>query len=200
MSKGYSERLAKLIKQLSKLPGIGPKSAERIVLHMMKQEAHEVEELSKALVDAKTNTFFCEECGNLSENKLCHICADTTRDHSLICVVEQPKDVIAIEKTSGFNGIYHVLLGALSPIDGIGPRELRIEKLIKRVSGGKVEEIILATNPNAEGEATALYITEILKTKTIKITRIARGVPIGSNIEYVDQATLQRAMEARTAM
>lgn len=200
MNKSYSERLNKLIKALSSLPGIGPKSAERIALYMMKQGRAEVEEIAHAILEAKANTFFCEVCNNLSDNKLCHICEDPTRDHGLICVVEEPKDVASVEKTGGYNGIYHVLLGVLSPLEGIGPRELKLDQFVKRVNKGNVREVILATNPNAEGDATAFYLTEILKPIKVAVTRIARGVPVGSNLEYVDQATLQRALEGRTAV
>lgn len=200
MTKGYSERLEKLMKGFSKLPGIGPKSAERIALFLMKQTKSEVDELAENLKDAKANTLFCAECNNLSEDRLCHICSDTSRDRASLCIVEEPKDVISVEKSGAHHGLYHVLLGALSPIDGIGPRELRLDRLMKRVNDNDIREVILATNPNAEGDATALYISEILKPKNVKITRIARGVPVGSSIEYVDQATLQRALEGRTAV
>ena len=200
MAKSYSDRLAKLMKALSRLPGIGPKSAERIALYLMKQDRTEVEALARYLVDAKANTFFCELCNNLSEAKICHICSDDSRDRSIICVVEEPKDVIFIEKSGGHNGVYHVLLGVLSALEGIGPRELRLDRLAKRVAETHVQEVILATNPNAEGDATAFYIMEMLKPFRVKITRIARGIPVGSHLEYVDQTTLQRALEARTSM
>lgn len=200
MAKGYSERLEKLMKGLSRLPGIGPKSAERIALFLMKQTKAEVDEFAESLKDAKANTLFCAECNNLSEDRLCHICSDPSRDRTSLCIVEEPKDVILIEKSGAHHGLYHVLLGALSPLDGIGPRELRLDRLLKRVNENDIREVILATNPNAEGDATALYISEILKPKHVKITRIARGVPVGSSIEYVDQATLQRALEGRTAV
>ena len=201
MPNPYSERLEKLMKSFTKLPGIGPKSAERIVLHLLKQDRAQVEELARLISEAKANTFFCERCNNLSEKKICHICGSPTRDQKTICIVEEPKDIASIERTGSFNGVYHVLLGALSPLEGIGPRELRLDRLVKRSSAGGIKEVILATNPNAEGDATALYLTEILKPlEDVKVTRIARGVPVGSNIEYIDQATLQRAMEGRTAV
>ena len=189
------------MKAFTKLPGIGPKSAERIVLHLLKQDRGQVEELSRLISEAKANTFFCERCNNLSEKKICHICEDPTRDQTALCIVEEPKDVASIERTGSYHGIYHVLLGALSPLEGIGPRELRLDRLIKRIGLGPIKEVILATNPNAEGDATALYLTEVLKpAKDVKVTRIARGVPVGSHLEYVDQATLQRALEGRTAV
>ncbi len=199
MPNPYSERLEKLMKSFTRLPGIGPKSAERIVLHLLKQDRIQVEELSRLISEAKANTFFCERCNNLSEKKICHICDNLTRDKTILCIVEEPKDIASIERTGSFNGVYHVLLGALSPLEGIGPRELRLDRLVKRISTGGIKEVILATNPNAEGDATALYLTEILKPfERVRVTRIARGVPVGSNIEYIDQATLQRAMEGRT--
>ncbi len=201
MAHPYSERLRKLMKCFTKLPGIGPKSAERITLHLLKQDVKEVEELARFITDAKANTFFCESCNNLSEKKSCHICSDPGRDQSTVCIVEEPKDVASFERTGSFHGVYHVLLGALSPLDGIGPRELRLDRLIKRLSSPKIKEVILATNPNAEGDATALFLTESLKPfHHLRITRIARGVPVGSNIEYIDQTTLQRALEGRTAV
>lgn len=197
----YSERLEKLMKSFTKLPGIGPKSAERIVLHLLKQDRVQVGELARLISEAKANTFFCERCNNLSEKKICHICEDPTRDRAILCVVEEPKDVASIERTGSYNGIYHVLLGALSPIEGIGPRELRLDRLAKRIRSSGIKEVILATNPNAEGDATALYLIEVLKPLAhVRVTRIARGVPVGSHIEYIDQATLQRALEGRTVV
>ena len=202
MPNPYSERLEKLMKSFTRLPGIGPKSAERIVLHLLKQDRTQVEELARLISEAKANTFFCERCNNLSEKKICHICDNPTRDQTTLCIVEEPKDIASIERTGSFNGVYHVLLGALSPLEGIGPRELRLDRLVKRIgTGGIIKEVILATNPNAEGDATALYLTEVLKPfGRVRVTRIARGVPVGSNIEYIDQATLQRALEGRTAV
>ena len=201
MAQGYSERLQKLMKAFTRLPGIGPKSAERIVLYLLKQDRVQAEELSRLVIEAKTHTFFCGRCNNLSEKKICHICDDANRDTRMICVVEEPKDVASVERTSSYHGIYYVLLGSLSPLEGIGPKELRLDRFIKRVAEGLIKEVILATNPNAEGDATALYLIEALKPfKGVKVTRIARGVPIGTQIEYIDQATLQSALEGRTAV
>ena len=201
MGHAYSDRLQKMMKCFTKLPGIGPKSAERISLHILKQDARDVAELVRLISDAKANTFFCENCNNLSEKKMCHICSDPARDPSMVCIVEEPKDVASFERTGSFGGVYHVLLGALSPLEGIGPRELRLDRLIKRLSSTQIREVILATNPNAEGDVTALFLAESLKPfQHLKITRIARGVPVGSNIEYIDQVTLQRALEGRTAV
>ncbi len=198
---GYSETLNRLIKALATLPGIGPKSAERIAIHLLKSGEAEVRELARLIIDAKEKTFFCEVCRNLSSELKCHICMDPTRDRTSICVVGDPKDVAAIEKTGVYRGLYHVLFGALSPIEGIGPQELRLDQLIKRILNEGIHEVILATNPNTEGETTALYLAECLKSEeNVKVTRIARGVPVGSHIEYVDQATLQRALEGRTSL
>jgi recombination protein RecR len=189
------------MKALSSLPGIGPKSAERIAIHLLKSSETEVREIARLMVEAKEKTFFCETCRNLSTEKQCHICKDPLRDRSLLCVVGDPKDVASIEKTGAYKGIYHVLFGALSPIEGIGPEELKLERLLKRIRDEKTKEVILATNPNTEGDATALYLAECLKPgNSVKVTRIARGVPVGSHLEYVDQATLQRAMEGRAPL
>ncbi len=188
------------MKALSSLPGIGPKSAEGIAIHLLKTGEAEVRELARLIVDAKEKTFFCETCRNLSTEKHCHICEDPTLDRTALCVVGDPKDVASIEKTGSYKGLYHVLFGALSPIEGIGPQELRLDQLLKRIHDEKIKEVILATNPNTEGDTTALYLAECLKpAENVKVTRIARGVPVGSHLEYVDQATLQRAMEGRTA-
>ena len=189
--------MAQLVEALSKLPAIGRRSAERIVFHLLKTNREEVANLARAMLAAKDNVFFCQICHNFSDRDVCYVCADPGRDQGVICVVEDPKDVIALEKTGVYTGVYHVLLGSLSALEGIGPDEIRIMDLIKRVKEGKVRELILATNPNTEGETTALYIAKILKPYNIKITRIARGVPVGSHIEYSDQATLSRALEGR---
>lgn len=195
--KGYADWMAQLIDSLVKLPGIGRRSAERIVFHLLKSNKQEVLKLSSLLTSVKENVFFCELCHNFANQQLCHICNDPGRDRGIICVVEDPKDVIAIEKTGSYIGVYHVLLGALSALDGIGPDEIQIGDLIKRIRENKIREVILATNPNTEGETTALYLTKVLKDSNVKMTRIARGIPVGSHIEYADQATLSRALEGR---
>jgi recombination protein RecR len=200
MKQGYSERLEKLMKAFTRLPGIGPKSAERIALHLLKQDGPQAEELARLIREAKANTFFCERCNNLSEKKICHICEDVSRDRTTLCVVEEPKDVASVERAGVHRGLYYVLLGALSPLEGIGPRELRLDRLAKRAREGEIKEIILATNPNAEGDVTAMYLVELLKPLGVALTRIARGVPVGSHIEYVDHVTLQRALEGRTTV
>ncbi len=195
--RGYADWMAQLVESLTKLPGIGRKSAERIVFHLLKTSKQEALRLSTLITSVKENIFFCEICHNFADNKICHICADSGRDHSLICVVEDPKDVIAVEKSGSFAGVYHVLLGALSPLEGIGPDEIHIADLLRRVKQDKAREVILATNPNTEGEATAIYLSKVLKPLHVKVTRIARGIPVGSHIEYTDQATLSRALEGR---
>ena len=197
--KGYAEWMSRLIEALERLPGIGRRSAERIVFYLLKTRREEVGELAALMNAVKENVSFCEICHNFADNKICHICNDPGRDKGMICVVEDPKDVIAIEKTGSFVGVYHVLLGVLSALDGIGPSEIQIQDLVKRIKEGKVREIILATNPNTEGETTALYLAKLLKPLHLKITRIARGIPVGSHIEFMDQATISRALEGRTA-
>ena len=196
----YSELVQKLVKELSRLPGIGPRSAERIVFYLLKSDKVYVKLLSDLLLKVKEEVFFCQVCHNLSEDKLCHICRNETRDHRTICVVEEPKDVISLEKSGGFKGVYHVLLGVLSPLSGIGPKELKIRELEERVKEGGVQEIVLATNFNTDGEATALYLLKVLKPYGVKLTRIARGIPLGSNLEYVDHDTLACAIEGRQEM
>ncbi len=194
---GYSDIIRSLINELTAFPGIGPKSAERMVFYLLRSEKKWAYRLSDLIKKVKEDVFFCKICHNLSESSVCRICGDDTRDKSLICVVEEPKDVIFVENTKSYNGLYHVLLGALSPLNGIGPSDLKIKELLNRVETGGIEEIILATNCNAEGEATAFYLQKILKPFGIKITRIACGVPKGSNLEYVDSETLARAVSAR---
>lgn len=195
--KGYSEWMEELIKGLIRLPGIGRRSAERIIFYLLKAKREEVDRLVLLIQAAKKNVTFCEQCHYFSNGKICNICSDPGRDHGIVCVVEDPKDVVAIEKTGSYAGVYHVLLGALSALDGIGPGEIQIQDLVNRVRDGKVREVILATNPNTEGETTALFIDKVLRPYKIKITQIARGVPVGSNIEFIDQATLSRALEGR---
>ncbi len=195
--RGYSEWMSRLITALGKLPGIGHRSAERILFYLLKTKKEEVAELASLLQAIKEHISFCETCHNFSDHKTCHICSDPGRDRGMVCVVEDPKDVIALEKTGMYVGVYHVLLGALSALEGIGPQDLQIQDLIKRVKDGNVREVILATNPNTEGEATALYLAKILKSMSVKVTRIARGIPVGSLVEFMDQATLARSLEGR---
>jgi len=192
-----SDLVSQLIQALSRLPAIGPKSAERIVFHLLKTDSVEAKTLASLIVRLKDNIRFCQTCSHLAEDKLCNICANPNRDQSTICVVEEPKDVLSIEKTREYQGVYHVLLGALSPLDGIGPKQIRIEDLMGRVKQNGVKEVILATNPNAEGEATALYIAKRLKAHKVAVTRLARGLSVGSSLEYADQATLARSLSGR---
>jgi len=195
--KAYSEIMTRLVESLSRLPGIGKRSAERIVFHLLKTPKEEALLLGELVKQLREQVVFCSVCHNFSDQKLCHICADPGRDAGLICVVEDPKDVAAIEKTGGHPGVYHVLLGALSPLDGIGPDQICIADLLERVKQKKVREVILATNPNTEGDTTALYLAKVLAPLEVKVTRLARGIPVGSHIEYTDQATLSRALTGR---
>ena len=196
-NRGFSDRMAQLIEALNRLPAIGQRSAERIVFYLLKSPPEETIHLAELLKLVRSETRFCKQCHNLSDRESCRICEDPTRDRSLVCIVEDPKDVISIEKAGAYHGLYHVLLGSLSPLEGVGPEELRIQNLIRRVKEEKFSEAILATNPNTEGETTALYLAEVLKPYGVKISRIARGIPVGSAIEYMDPATLQRALEGR---
>jgi len=196
----YAAPIARLLEELERLPGIGPKSAQRLAYHILRGDSEAAERLADAIVEVKQSIRFCSRCFNFAETNLCDICADPQRDASAICVVEEPRDVVAIERTGEFRGTYHVLQGAISPIDGIGPEQLRVRELVDRVSGGEVTEVILATNPNVEGETTALYIARLLKPLSIKVTRIASGLPVGGDLEYADEVTLGRALEARREM
>lgn len=185
------------IEELSKLPGIGRKTAQRLALHILKSDTENVEALTKALNDLKTKLRFCERCFNLSEENLCEICKSPKRDQSLVCVVEEPSDVIAIEKAHEYNGLYHVLGGVLSPLSGIGAESLHIKELIKRFENENIQEIILALNPDTEGETTTLYLAKLIKPFGIKISRLARGLPIGGDLEFADEATIGRAVLER---
>lgn len=189
--------LAKLIEQLQRLPGIGAKSAQRLAYHVLKTPREEVDRLAEAMREVKDRVTYCSTCGNITDVDPCFFCTSPSRDHRLVCVVEEPENVNGVEKTRQFSGLYHVLMGALSPLHGVGPDDLRIKDLLSRVAAGGVEEVILATNPNVEGEATAIYLAKLLKPLGIKVTRIAMGVPVGSDLEYADDVTMQRAMEGR---
>lgn len=186
-----------LIDELGKLPGIGPKSAQRIAFHLLSVEPPDIDRLTAVLGRVRDGVTFCEVCGNVSDAQRCRICGDARRDGSVVCVVEEPKDVQAVERTREFRGRYHVLHGALSPLEGIGPDQLRIRELLVRLQGQAFEEVIVATNPDVEGEATALYLTRLLKPMGLKVTRLAQGLPMGGDLEYADQATLARALSAR---
>ena len=193
----YEGAIQDLIDELGRLPGIGPKSAQRIAFHIIQSERVDVTRLADVLRTVKERVKFCVECGNISEEDLCRICRDPRRDNSLICVVEESKDVMAIEKTSEFRGKYHVLGGAISPIDGIGPENLRIRELMARLSDTTIQELIIATDPNLEGEATASYLIRQIKPMGIKVSRLASGLPVGGDLEYADEVTLGRAFEGR---
>jgi recombination protein RecR len=197
----FSPSVQKLIDELSKLPGIGPKTAQRLTFHLLKLPPEDALPLAHALIEVKETVRFCTRCFNLAEGELCEICADPTRDQRTICVVEEPADVISIERTHEYRGLYHVLGGALSPIDGVGPQKLRLAELSERVRSGEVQEVIVATNPNMAGEATALYIAEDLRplvaAGTLRITRPAAGLPMGGDLEYADEVTLSRALAGR---
>ena len=193
----YEGAVQDLIDELGRLPGIGPKSAQRIAFHVLQSDAADVQRLAVALTEVKARVRFCEVCFNVAEAALCRICADPRRDDSGICVVEEPKDVVAIERTREFRGRYHVLGGAISPIDGIGPDDLRFRELMTRLADGTVTEVIIATDPNLEGEATASYLARFLKGMGLTITRLASGLPVGGDLEYADEVTLGRAFEGR---
>ncbi len=188
--------LVRLIEQLQRLPGIGPKGAQRLAFHLLKTPREETERFVEALRDVKEHVTYCSMCNSITDVDPCRLCVNTSRDHRVICVVEEPQNVGGIEKTREFKGVYHVLMGALSPLQGIGPDDLKIKGLLARVAGG-VTEVILATNPNVEGEATAIYLARLLKPLGVKVTRIAMGVPVGSDLEYADEVTMHKAMEGR---
>ena len=193
----YTGPISRLIEEFSKLPGVGRKTAQRLAFHVINMNMNDVEALSKAIVDAKKEIRYCSVCYNITDKAVCSMCSNKNRDDSIICVVEDPRDVAAMEKTKEFNGKYHVLNGVISPMDGIGPDMIRIKELIQRLSNQDVKEIIMATNPTIEGEATAMYIARLLKPMGIKVTRIAHGLPVGGDLEYADEVTLSRALEGR---
>jgi len=193
----YPEALARLIQELRRLPGIGPKSAQRLAFHILGREEADVVALATALTEAKRRIQRCRTCFNLADSQPCRICSDPARDRGTICVVEEANDLVAMERTRTYAGLYHVLEGALSPLEGVGPEALRLPELLARVKAGGVREVILATNPTVEGEATAMYIAKQLRPLGVKVTRIARGVPVGGDLEYADEVTLARALEGR---
>lgn len=195
--KYYAKPLNKLINELSRLPGIGGKTAQRLAFHILSMDEKSAMELANAISDAKKSMTYCSVCGNLTDTDLCAICSDDSRDKSTICVVESPKDVVAMEKIREYRGYYHVLHGAISPMDGIGPDDINLRSLIVRLQDEAVKELIIATNPNIEGEATAMYIARLIKPSGIKVTRIAHGIPVGGDLEYADEVTLLKAVEGR---
>lgn len=194
----YPKPLNKLINELSKLPGIGGKTAQRLAFHILALEESEATALANSIVNAKRSLHYCSVCGNLTDTNPCEICSDESRDRTKVCVVETPQDVIAMERIREFKGLYHVLHGAISPVEGIGPNDINLKSLITRLQQhDEIDEIIVATNPNIEGEATAMYIARLLKPSGIKVTRIAHGIPVGGDLEYADEVTLLKAMEGR---
>ncbi|MDO4869522.1 MAG: recombination mediator RecR [Bacillota bacterium] len=195
--KYYAKPLNRLINELSKLPGIGGKTAQRLAFHILSMEDRDAMALAEAISEAKRNMKYCSVCGNLTDEDPCAICSDDTRDKSMICVVESPRDVIAMEKIKEYRGYYHVLHGAISPMDGIGPNDINLQSLITRLQDEAVKELIIATNPTIEGEATAMYIARLIKPSGIKVSRIAHGIPVGGDLEYADEVTLLKAVEGR---
>lgn len=193
----YGEKMNNLIAELSRLPGIGNKSAQRLAFYILDMPKGNVESLTNAINDAKESIRYCSVCGNITDNDPCSVCRNTTRNHKQIMVVEEPKDMAAYEKTNEYKGTYHILHGCISPMLGIGPDNIKIRELISRLNDGKIDEVIIATNPTIEGEATAMYISKLIKPLGIKVTRIAHGIPIGGSLEYVDEVTLMKAFEGR---
>ena len=193
----FAEPLARLINEFKRLPGVGQKSAQRIAFHIMRAGRDDAEHLAQSILDVKDKLRMCTVCNNISDSELCQYCRDPQRDQSLVCVVEDPNSIVGIEVTRQFNGLYHVLGGAMSPLRGIGPEQLKIKSLVDRIAGGQLEEVIVATNPTVEGEATAVYLSKLLKPLGMKVTRIAMGVPVGSDLEFADEVTMWKAMEGR---
>lgn len=196
----YAPAIQTLIDELGRLPGIGPKSAQRIAFHLLTVPVADAGRLAQAITDAKTTVTFCPRCWNVAEGDLCAICADPRREDGVLCVVEEARDVVALERTGEFRGRYHVLLGAISPIEGIGPEQLKVRELLVRLGDESVNEVILCTNPNVEGEATAMYLARLLKPLGVAVTRLASGLPVGGDLEYADELTLGRALEGRRSM
>jgi recombination protein RecR len=193
----YIESMSRLIEEFTHLPGIGPKTAQRLAFHILSMSPEKVDKLAAAMINARHKVAYCSVCGNLTDIDPCAICTSETRDRKVICVVESPRDVVAMEKTREYKGLYHVLGGAISPMEGIGPEDLRIKQLLKRLGSDEVKEVILATNPNIEGEATALFIARLISPTGIRVTRIAKGIPVGGDLEYADEVTLTKALEGR---
>lgn len=193
----YAEPVARLIAELAKLPGVGPKTAQRLAFHLIAQEQSEVHKLANALTEVKEKIRYCSQCFNITEDDPCRYCQDPSRDDSVLCVVEQPKDIVALERTREYRGRYHVLLGAISPMEGVGPNDIKLRELLNRLADETVQEVIMATSPTVEGEATAMYAARLVKPLGVKVSRIAHGLPVGGNLEYVDEITLAKALEGR---
>jgi recombination protein RecR len=197
MASAYSRSMQAMIDALSRLPGVGPKSAQRIAFHLLKTERDEVTRLTKAITEARDSVRFCERCFNFSESPTCHICADERRDHTTLCVVEESRDVVALEKTGQFRGRYHVLLGAINPLEGVGPEHLKVRELLLRLEPETINEVILCLNPNTEGDVTTMYLARLLKPLGVRVTQLAMGLPVGGDLEYADEVTLGRALTGR---
>jgi recombination protein RecR len=196
----FAEPLARLIQEFKRLPGIGQKSAQRLAFHVLRSPREDAEQLAQAVLDVKDKLGICEACNNISDSDLCNFCRDPHRDHSVLCIVEEPHNILPIETTRQFEGLYHVLHGSISPLRGIGPEQLRIKNLLERLAAGEVQEIILATNPTVEGEATAVYLARLLKPLGVRVTRIAMGIPVGSDLEFADEVTMSKSLENRREM
>jgi recombination protein RecR len=194
----HAPSISRLIQELTKLPGVGEKTALRLAMHIVRASREDAESLARAIREVKEKIRFCSQCGNLTDQDPCRICQDPRRNGEVICVVSGPEDLMALEKSGSFRGLYHVLHGVLSPLEGVGPQDLRVSELLSRLSGGKVKEVIVATNPSVEGEATAQYLSQIIKPLSIRVTRIARGVPMGGDLQYIDAITLSKSLENRS--
>lgn len=196
----FAAPLQNLIEEFEKLPGIGSKTAQRLAFYVLNQSKEKAEKFAYAILEAKKSLCYCKECQNLSDREVCSICANPVRDHSVICVMESPKDVLQMERTNEFKGVYHVLHGAIAPMDHVGPDDIRIKELMARISKGNIKEVIMATNPNLEGETTAMYISKLIKPFGVKVTRIAHGVPVGGELEFADEITLTKALQWRVEL
>ena len=200
MATQHAQPITRLIEELARLPGVGAKTASRLAMHILRSSREDAENLARAILEVKEKIRLCSLCFNLTDQDSCRICQDPRRDGEVICVVSGPEDLMALEKSGSFRGLYHVLHGVLSPLEGVGPKDLRIGELLSRLQGGKVKEVILATNPSVEGEATAQYLSQIIKPLGVRVTRIARGVPMGGDLQYIDQVTLSKSLENRSPL
>jgi len=196
----HAQPIGRLIQELSKLPGIGEKTASRLAMHILRAAKEDAQSLARAILEVKEKIRLCSRCFNLTDQDPCRVCEDPKRNREILCVVSGPEDLIALEKSGGFRGLYHVLHGVLSPLDGVGPKDLRVSELLSRLQGGEVKEVILATNPSVEGEATAQYLSQIIKPLNVRVTRIARGIPMGGDLQYIDEVTLSKSLENRSPL
>ncbi len=200
MTVQHAQPIGRLIQELTKLPGIGEKTASRLAMHILRAAKEDAQGLARAILEVKEKIRFCSRCFNLTDQDPCRVCQDPKRNREILCVVSGPEDLIALEKSGGFRGVYHVLHGVLSPLEGVGPKDLRVSELLSRLQGGEVKEVILATNPSVEGEATAQYLSQIIKPLGVRVTRIARGVPMGGDLQYIDEVTLSKSLENRSPL